>query len=64
MAGDWTPIQFINASSQSETLTTPVSPEPLYVSYGSREEEPRHRPSTDAVAGGDLRVIEYGPRTH
>jgi hypothetical protein len=32
----------------SETI--PVSPEPLYASYGPRSEEPRHRPSTDAAA--------------
>ena len=43
---------------QSET--TPVSAESLYAGYGPRDEEPRHRPSTDAAAGGNLRVAGYG----
>jgi hypothetical protein len=44
--------------------TTPASPESPHASHGPRDEEPRHRPSTDAAAGGDLRVAGYGPGTH
>jgi hypothetical protein len=33
---------------------TQVSPELLYVSYGPRNEEPWHRPSTDATAWRNL----------
>jgi hypothetical protein len=42
----------IHQSFQAETI--PVSPEPqqpLYASYRSRDENPRHRPSTDAAVG-------------
>jgi hypothetical protein len=47
---------------QSES--TPDSPVPPYASDGPRDEDLRHRPSTDAAAGRDLRVTGHGPGTH
>ncbi len=44
----WIPIQFIGANGQRHLQ---VSPESFHASYGPRDEEPRHRPSTDAAAG-------------
>jgi hypothetical protein len=51
-------FRFINASSRR-----PVSPESIYASYGPRDEEPRHRSSNDAGAGGNLRVSGRGRDT-
>jgi hypothetical protein len=52
--GVWIPIQFICASShrQPRSARPGLTGEPPYAGYGSRDEEPRHRPSTDATAGG------------
>jgi hypothetical protein len=55
----WITIQIINASSRS-----PDSPVPPYANDGPRDEDLRHRPSSDADAGGDLRVTGHGPGIH
>jgi hypothetical protein len=52
----WISIQVINASSQRQPL---FSPEQLYASDGLQDEEPRHRQLTDAVAGGDLCLLNF-----
>jgi hypothetical protein len=40
---------------------TQVSPESIYTSYEPRDEEPRHRPSTDAAAGKISESSEFLP---
>jgi hypothetical protein len=56
--GVWIPIQFICASShrQPRSARPGLTWEPPYAGYGSRDEEPRHQPSTDATAGENLQV--------